>query len=110
MSTLGLCRPGHSVLHRAPAWSKLVLLLLAGALSVLVDDPWQAGVALAAVVGGYAVAGVPLGVMLRQARPLIWILSAVAVFHVLATWWERAAVVVGVLVALVLLGGLVTLT
>ena len=48
--------------------------------------------------------------MLRQARPLVWILGAVAVFHVLATGWERAAGVVGVLLALVLLAALVTLT
>jgi biotin transport system permease protein len=110
MSTLGLYRPGRSVLHRAPAWSKLLVLLLAGASSVLLDRPWQVGAALAVVLAGYAVAGVPPGVMLRQARPLVWILGAVALFHVLATGWERAFVVVGVLVALVLLAALVTLT
>jgi biotin transport system permease protein len=110
MSTLGLYRPGRSVLHRAPAWSKLLVLLLAGASSVLLDRPWQVGAALAVVLAGYAVAGVPPGVMLRQARPLVWILGAVALFHVLATGWERAFVVVGLLVALVLLAALVTLT
>jgi biotin transport system permease protein len=110
MSTLGLYRPGRSVLHRAPAWSKLLVLLLAGASSVLLDRPWQVGAALAVVLAGYAVAGVPPGVMLRQARPLVWILGAVALFHGLAAGWERAFVVVGVLVALVLLAALVTLT
>ncbi len=108
--SLGLYRPGRSLLHRAPAWSKLLLLLAAGASSFLLDRPWQVASALAAVVLGYAVAGVPPGVMLRQARPLVWILAAVAFFHVLASGWERAFVVVGVLLALVLLAALVTLT
>jgi len=107
---LGLYRPGRSLLHRLPAWSKLLLLLVAGASSLLLDEPWQVGAALGVVVLGYAVAGVPPRVMLRQARPLVWILGAVAVFHVLASGWERAVVVVGVLLALVLLAALVTLT
>jgi biotin transport system permease protein len=110
VSGLGLYRPGRSPLHRVPAWSKLLLLVAAGALSVFIDHPWQVAVALAVVVGGYTVAGVPPGVMLRQARPLVWILGAVALFHVLATDWEKAVVVVGVLLALVLLAALVTLT
>ena len=108
--SLGLYRPGRSLLHRLPAWSKLLLLLVAGASSLLLDEPWQVGAALGVVVLGYAVAGVPPRVMLRQARPLVWILGAVAVFHVLASGWERAVVVVGVLLALVLLAALVTLT
>jgi biotin transport system permease protein len=107
---LGLYRPGRSLLHRAPAWSKLLLLLVAGAASLLLDRPWHVAAALAAVVAAYGVAGVPPRVMLRQARPLLWILAAVALFHVLASGWERAVVVVGVLLALVLLAALVTLT
>ena len=109
-TALGLYRPGRSPLHRAPAWAKLVVLIAAGAASLLLDRPWQVAAALGVVVAGYAVAGVPPRVMLRQARPLVWILGAVAVFHVLATGWERAVVVVGVLLALVLLAALVTLT
>lgn len=110
MSTLGLYRPGRSPLHRAPAWLKLLVLVVVGALSVLLDEPWQVGTALALVLLGYVVARVPLRVMLRQGRPLVWLLGGVAVFHVLVSGWERAVVVVGVLVALVLLAALVTLT
>jgi biotin transport system permease protein len=45
-----------------------------------------------------------------QVRPLVWIAGFTAVFHVIVNGWERAFVVVGVLTALVLLAGLVTLT
>ena len=110
MSSLGLYRPGVSPVHRIPAGPKLAGLVVAGAASVFVDRPWQAGAALLVVALGYAAAGLPPVVMLRQARPLLWMLLVVAAFHVVASGWERAAVVTGVLLALVLLAALVTLT
>ena len=110
MSSLGLYLPGTSPVHRMRAGSKLLVMLLAGASSVLVDHPWQAGLAVLVVLGGYLVAGLSVGTALRQARPVLWILGFVAVFHVLASGWERALVFVGVIVALVLLAALVTLT
>ncbi len=110
MSNLGLYRPGASPLHRTPAGVKLVALLVAGAASVLADSAWQVAAAVAVVTLGYAVAGLSVGVMLRQARPLSWILLLVGAFHVLINGWERAMVVVGVILALVLAAGLVTLT
>lgn len=110
MSTLGLYRPGTSLPHRLPAGAKLVALVLAGAASVLVDRLWQVATALALVAVGYAVARLPWQVMLRQARPLLWILVIVGAFHVVVNGWERALVVTGVILALVLLAGLVTLT
>lgn len=110
MSTLGLYRPGGSALHRLPAGAKLLALLVCGAASVLVRHPWQVGAALLVVALGYAVAGLSAGLMLRQARPLFWILLLVGAFHVVVNGWERAVVVVGVILALVLAAGLVTLT
>jgi biotin transport system permease protein len=110
MSSLGLYRPGSSVPHRMPAGVKLLVLLAAGVGSVFVDQPWQVGVALAVVAIGYVVAGLSPGTMLRQARPLAWILLLVGAFHVVVNGWERALVVTGVILALVLLAGLVTLT
>lgn len=110
MSNLGLYRPGGSALHRLPAGAKLLALLVCGATSVLVRHPWQAGAALVLVALGYAVAGLSARIMLRQARPLSWILLLVGAFHVVVNGWERAAVVVGVILALVLAAGLVTLT
>ncbi len=107
---LGLYLPGTSALHRARAGHKLTLLVVAGAGSVFLDDVWQVVVALGLVSLGYGVAGIPLRLALAQLRPLVWIVGATAVFHVLVSGWSRAAVVVGVITVLVLLAALVTLT
>jgi biotin transport system permease protein len=109
-STIGLYVPGSSVLHRLPAGTKLLAMVAVGVLSVFLDRPWQVAGALAAVLAGYPVAGLPVRVALGQLRPLVWILGFTAVFHVVVNGWERAGVVVGVLAALVLLASLVTLT
>jgi biotin transport system permease protein len=107
---LGLYRPGRSVLHRTRPGLKLLLLLAAGAGSVLLDRPWQVAAALLAVLAGYAVAGLPVRAVARQARPLGWLLLAVGGFHAVVSGWERAVVVTGAILGLVLLAGLVTLT
>jgi biotin transport system permease protein len=110
VSTLGLYLPGDSVVHRAGPRVKLLVLVLAGASSVLLDEVWQVGTALALTGAGYLLAGLPLSSLLRQARPLLWLLVVVGAFHVLVNGWQRAVVVVGVILTLVLLAGLVTLT
>lgn len=110
MSTLGLYRPGGSALHRVPAGAKLLLLLAAGVGSVFCDRPWQVAAAFVVVAVGYLAAGLSIGLMLRQARPLWLVLLLVAAFHLLVNGWDRALVVTGVILTLVLLAGLVTLT
>lgn len=110
MNTLGLYRPGSSVVHRLPAGLKLALLLCAGAGSVFLDAPWQVGAAAAVALAGYLLAGLAPRVVLAQARPVLWVLVVVGGFHVLVDGWQRAAVVTGVILVLVLLAGLVTLT
>ncbi len=110
MSPLGLYVPGSSVLHRAPAGAKLLVLVTAGLGALWLDEVWQVLVALVVVLVGYGVAGLPIRVAVRQLRPLVWIAAGTAVFHVLVNGWERAFVVVGVLAVLVLLAALVTLT
>jgi biotin transport system permease protein len=110
VNTLGLYLPGTSVVHRARAGHKLLVMLAVGAGSVFLDELWQVGAALALVAAGYAVARIPLRIALAQLRPLVWVAGAAAVFHVVVSGWERAAVVLGVLAVLVLLAALVTLT
>jgi biotin transport system permease protein len=110
MTGLGVYLPGDSALHRARAGHKLVVLVLVGACSVLLDEPWQVAVGLGAVSIGYGVAGIPLRTALAQLRPLVWVAAAAALFHVLVTGWQRAVVVLGVIAVLVLLAALVTLT
>lgn len=110
MTGLGLYLAGTSPVHRLPAGVKLLLLLLAGASSVFLDEPWQVAVALGVVLLCYGVARVSPRVAFAQVRPLLWILGAAAVVHVAVSGWERAVVVLGVIVALVLAAGLITLT
>ncbi len=110
MNPLGLYVPGRSVLHRTPAGVKLLVMLLAGVVSVFVRTPLQVTVALLVVALGYVVARLPLPTVVGQLRPLLWIGLVTVVFHVLVNGWARAYVVVGVIAALVLLAGLVTLT
>jgi len=110
MSQIGLYRPGTTVVHRAPAGLKLTVLVVCGIGSVFLDRWWQVGVALLAVTGGYLLSGLTPRAMARQVRPLVWLLLVVGAFHVLLDGWERAVVVVGVIVGLVLLAALVTLT
>ena len=52
----------------------------------------------------------PWRTALAQVRPIAWFAAALAVFQLVVSGWERAVVVVGGLVALVLLAALVSLT
>jgi biotin transport system permease protein len=110
VNPLGLYVPGRSPVHRLPAGVKLVLLLLVGAGSLLLRDPWQVLVASGVVLVLYGVAGLSPRTVVRQLRPLLWVGAFTAVFHLLVNGWQRAVVVVGVLAVLVLLAALVTLT
>jgi biotin transport system permease protein len=110
MTPLGLYLPGASPVHRLPAGLKLLGLVAGGVIVFLLDRPWQVAVALVVVLAGFAVGGLGLRTAARQLRPLLWLGGCTAVFHALVNGWERAAVVVGALTALVLLAGLVTST
>lgn len=110
MVTLGLYRPGTSVVHRLPAGAKLLLLAVVGAGSIFVRDPWQVAAALGVVGCLYLAAEMSPRDLWAQIRPLWWVILLLGVFHVLVNGWARAVVVVGVLVGLVLLAALVTLT
>ena len=106
----GLYLPGTSVLHRAPAGPKLVLLAAATTVLVLLRDPWAVAVGGVLVVGGYALARLPASVLVAQLTPLRWVLLALVPFQ----WWQggppAVAVVVGTLVVTVAAAALVTLT
>jgi biotin transport system permease protein len=110
MSLLGLYVPGRSVLHRVPAGWKVAGLLAAGVGTLLLDEPWQVGLALAVVAAGYLLARVPARLAVEQLRPLLWLVGFAALFHLVVDGWRKAAVVAGAIAVLVLLAGLVTLT
>jgi biotin transport system permease protein len=110
VSVFAVYLPGHSVVHRMPAGAKLLGLAVVAMVSVVIREPWQVAVLLASVVALYAVARVPWRTAVAQARPLAWFAAGLAVFQLVVSGWERAVVVVGGLLGLVLLAALVSLT
>ncbi|GAA1914137.1 energy-coupling factor transporter transmembrane component T [Nocardioides marmoribigeumensis] len=110
MQALGLYQPGDSVLHRLPAGVKLLVLLVLGAGSFLLDRAWQGGAAVAAALVLYAVAGLGPRLVWSQVKPLVLLLLVLGTFHALVNGVDRALLVTSSILALVLLAGLVTLT
>ncbi|MFD4294913.1 energy-coupling factor transporter transmembrane component T family protein [Rhodococcus sp. NPDC058505] len=111
MTTLGLYRPGRSVLHRLPAGGKLIgLVLFLIGLAAFVRQPWQLAPAAVVVIAGFGIARIPARVVLAQLRPVLWMLAFIAVFQVVFTGWRRALVVCGVLLLSVAVAALVSLT
>jgi biotin transport system permease protein len=110
LSAIGVYQPGMSVVHRAPAGLKLLLLVLVGAATFMVGNLHTLGAALLAVLLLYALAGLGPRVVWRQLRPLVWLVVAFGVFHALLNGWLAALLVVGTILVLVLLAGLVSTT
>lgn len=102
--------PGTSVVHRLGAGTKLLVLLAAGVALAIWRSPWQVGLALAVVLILYAVARLPLRVLLRQVVALAWIAVPLLAVQWIFASWQVGVGVVGSFVTLVLLAGLVTLT
>lgn len=102
--------PGTSVVHRLGAGTKLLVLLAAGAALAVWRAPWQVGLALAVVLVLYAVARLPLRVLLRQVVALAWVAVPLLAVQWIFASWQVGVGVVGSFVTLVLLAGLVTLT
>ncbi|QDQ97646.1 energy-coupling factor transporter transmembrane component T family protein [Tomitella fengzijianii] len=111
MSALGVYIPGTSAMHRMPAGVKLAgLVILIVAMSVLVRRPWELVIPAAVLAFAAAVARIRPPTLLRQVRPMLWMLLVIAVFQLILTDWRRTLVVCGVLLLSVLGAALVTLT
>jgi len=109
-STLGLYHPGDSLLHRAPAGLKLAALVAAGVATIWVRTPAAVAAYLVLALVGLVATHAPVRSLARQLRPVALFAVVIAVFQVLVNGPERAFVVVGLLVGLVLLATVVTLT
>ena len=107
---IGLYRPGTSVLHRARAGLKLLALLGAVTVIVLLQTPWQLGIAAVVIAAGFAIARIPARVAAAQLWPLRWLLLLTAVFQVIFAGPDRALMVCGTLLLTVAAAALVTLT
>ncbi len=110
MSALAVYVPRDSVVHRLPAGTKLLLLVPAAIGVLALSQPWQVVVALAVIALLYAAARIPWRTTLEQVRPLLWFLLALGLFQLAVAGWQRAVVVVGAMLGLVLLATLVSLT
>lgn len=108
---ISLYRPGRSVLHRVPAWTKLLGLAV---LALTISLTPRTGVTLVAtglvVVGLYALALLPPRVLLQQLWLAKWIVVLMVVSQLLfLTPWDALANTVRV-ISIVLLAALLTLT
>lgn len=110
MSALAVYVPRESVVHRLPAGTKLILLVVAAIGVLALRKPWQVVVVLAVIALLFAAARIPWRTTLDQVRPLLWFLLALGLFQVVVGGWQRAVVVVGGMLAVVLLATLVSLT
>ncbi|QNG19124.1 energy-coupling factor transporter transmembrane protein EcfT [Rhodococcus triatomae] len=111
MTTLGIYRPGTTIVHRVPAGPKVALLVvLVVAVTAAVRSPWHVIPAAAVVVGLYALARIGPRAALDQLRPLLWMMVIIGAFQWIFTGWQRAVVVCGSLLVAVALAALVSLT
>lgn len=110
MTILGVYLPGNSVVHRARAGVKLIVLAVLGLASAFVDTPGPGVVLVGVALAGYRVAGLGFGVAARRLRPLAPMVLLIGVVQAFTGGWARALTTVVVLVALLLAAVLVSLT
>lgn len=109
--TAGLYVPGTTLVHRTPAGGKLAALAGLAVLVFALPTPAVVGGSLLGVlVLALAVARLPVALLLRQARAVMWWVVAVAALQVTLAGVLPAAVTAGRLLALVLAAAVVTAT
>jgi biotin transport system permease protein len=107
---IGLYLPGRSLVHRAPAVLKLLVLAVGMVLVGLVQEPWLLGAAALATIGLYALARVPFGAAWRQISPVLWLLVVAVPLQAIFAGWTVASLMAGRLLMAVALAALFTLT
>ena len=101
----------RSLVHRAPAWSKLLaLVVLALAVSLYPHTLLSAGISFASVAVLYAVSGFGPRVFLGQLWLAKWIVVLIVVTQLIFLTPEDAAINTVRVLAIVLLAALLTLT
>lgn len=94
--------PGRSMVHRAPLWTKFLLVLLCGAGSWLVSDWAVSAAALALLSAVFLASGAGVRRLATAVRPVLPVLALVSAFQ----WWQlggptAARIVLNVLVCVV---------
>lgn len=106
----GLYVPGRSVVHRAPAGIKLVLLAAALGILSTINRPFELLPAGALTVSAAAMTGVPWARYRDQLRPLAFPAPVMFTAQVLFIGWSHAVVVTGSLILSFALAAVLTLT
>lgn len=107
---LGSHVPGRTWLHRLPAGTKLLGLLVTSIVVVWLHGPWAALAGLGVAVAVLATTGAPLRATARGLRGLAVVAVLLGAFQVWHAGWPRAVEVVADLLALVLLATAVTVS
>ena len=108
---IALYRPGTSLLHRAPAWSKLAgLMLIAIVIAASLHDPRPT-----VLLGGltlllYALAGFGPGELGRQLWTARWLIVFVGAAQIAFVPWTQALLGCARVAVLIAVAALVTLT
>jgi biotin transport system permease protein len=106
-----LYRPGTSILHRAPAGVKiLVLAILALAISLLVRDLSSLALAAAVTVGAYLLAGLGVTGLAAQVVAIRWIIVTMLGTQLVFLSARLAALNTGRVVIVIVLVSLLSLT
>ncbi|MGY6271625.1 energy-coupling factor transporter transmembrane component T family protein [Achromobacter denitrificans] len=95
--------PGGTLLHRLPAWLKLLALMAAGAGLFLLRDPRALALAFVAAAVLVWSTGVAAGTVWRQVKGLAWALLAVGGF---TAWFQGGMAALAVLLRVAALVGL----
>ena len=109
--TLALYVPRAGVVHRLPAGAKLLSLAVLAVVLFVLPTPTAAGAALLGTLTvGLLVARLPVAVLARQARAVLWWMLALLVVHALTTDLTTGVTTVLRLLTLVLAAAVVTAT
>lgn len=107
---LGAHRPADTVLHRLPAGTKLLSLLVASLLVAVIGDWRSSLVALGVALLLVALSRMPLRTLGRSLRGLALVVLLLGGWLAWQVGWQRAVATVGDLVAVVLLATVITTT
>ncbi|MCL2784696.1 MAG: energy-coupling factor transporter transmembrane protein EcfT [Propionibacteriaceae bacterium] len=107
---LSLFTPGNSLIHRTPAWVKLLMLAILGTTAMLISSAIILGAGLALIALGYITARVPWRLVWRISRMVVLFVGLIA-----AVQWlfmsAHSGLVVGLRITiLVTAANLLTLT
>lgn len=105
---LGSYVPGRSWLHRLPAGSKVVALMVLSTVIVLLRGPWPGMVAVGLALVLLRIVGVPLGRTWSALRGLLLAVVLISAWNLFQGNYLRAAEQASDLVALVLLATVLT--